>query len=299
MRLFPLLLSIFSFGFATNPKLAMYWQLNTTNVLPLTDIPSWIDIVVISFATMLPNSTIEFPVNDINIINGINAAKNKNQTVSLSLFGAANCGTSTSISQDNTFGLSNFNTDIFVNSLVSIINSYNFTDINIDNECRSGVIQESINKYNTIMKLKTILPDLLISFSAFSIVYSPQHWSNYLIAYQTVLPLINTTYWMAYNIDLNKNVATNWYTNLNLTNISNLGAPLNSIFIGYCINTGCAYGVGASNMQILTWARTIKQIGGAGMFLWDLEGELELFNYNITEFNSISISKQVSDILHS
>ena len=297
MKIISLLLSILGLNYAINPKLAMYWQLNTSSIMPIDTIPSWVDIIVVSFATMLPDSTLEFPINDMKIIQGINTAKNKGQTVSLSLFGAANCGTS--ISQDNTFALSNFNTDIFVNSLVNIINTYNFTDINIDNECRSGIIQESTNKYNTIIKLKNILPNLLISFSAFSLVYSPQHWGSYLTAYQTILPLINTTYWMAYNINLNKNIATNWYTNLNLTSISNLGAPLNSIFLGYCVNVGCAYGIGASDNQILNWASIIKQIGGGGMFLWDIDGELQGLNYNITEFNTVGLSKQVADILHS
>ena len=297
MKIISLLLSILGLNSAANPKLAMYWQLNTSSIMSIDTIPSWIDIVVVSFATMLPDSTLEFPINDTNIIKGINTAKNKGQIVSLSLFGAANCGSS--ISQDNTFVLPTFNTDIFVNSLVSIINTYNFTDINIDNECRSGIIQESTNKYNTIIRLKNILPNLLISFSAFSLVHSPQHWGSYLTAYQTILPLINTTYWMAYNINLNKNIATNWYTNLNLTSISNLGVPLNSIFLGYCLNTGCAYGIGASDNQILNWASTIKQIGGGGMFLWDIDGELQGLNYNITDFNTIGLSKQVADILHS
>ena len=35
------------------------------------------------------------------------------------------------------------------------------------------------------------------------------------------------------------------------------------------------------------------------MFLWDIDGELQGLNYNITDFNTIGLSKQVADILHS
>ena len=305
MHFLKLLLSIFTITScsSTNPKLAMYWELSSSPIIKLDAIPYWIDIILIAFATTESNGAIIFPQNDINLLNGIQIAKSKNQTVSLSLFGAGSCGTS--ISHDNTFANPNFNPDIFANTLVSTVNFYNFTDINIDNECRSTIIQESTNKVISLQKIKQLLPNLLISFSAFSLVHNPNNWQNYLIAYQKLIPFIISTLWMTYNIDIDPVIASNWYASVNLTDISSLGVPLNSIFYGYCgvingIGNGkeCVYGHGPNSQQILKWAVDAKNQNSSGMFGWTIGSEIADLNYNMTAFNTIGISKQVADILH-
>ena len=73
---------------------------------------------------------------------------------------------------------------------------------------------------------------------------------------------------------------------------------ISSVFYGYCIGNGCAYGIGPSEGQILSWAYDVKLNGGGGLFLWDIQGELNSLGGNINIFNTDSISKKVADILH-
>ena len=64
------------------PKLAMYWQRDITSI-PLIEVPSWIDIVIVAFAEIKQDSTLDFPVDDLNILNGIQKLQSQNQTVFL------------------------------------------------------------------------------------------------------------------------------------------------------------------------------------------------------------------------
>lgn len=292
--LYVLALPLLSF---TNPQFATYWQLQTRTLVPLSEIPKWIDIIIVSFATMNLDSTLSFPINDIDMLNGIRIARDSNQTVLLSIGGSANCGP-LGISEDQMFGMDNFDSTIWANSLVPIINNYNFSGIDIDYECRSGIIQNPINVVLALQEIKTIIPNIYISWAAFSVVSTPSSWENYKNAFINVAQYINVVFWITYNINIDPIVATNWYSAANLTDITKFGIPLNNIFYGYCQGLGCAYGIGPSNEQIVSWANNVKNYGGGGLFLWDLEGEFISLNNNITEFNTLGISKQVSNILH-
>ena len=102
----------------------MYWQLNTT-IVPLDSIPQWVDTVIIAFATIRSDSTLSFPIDDMNIMTSIQALQSKNQTVLLSIGGAANCGPK-GIVEDQMFGMDTFNSLIWADSTITLINMYNF-----------------------------------------------------------------------------------------------------------------------------------------------------------------------------
>jgi hypothetical protein len=148
-----------------------------------------------------------------------------------------------------------------------------------------------------LQKIRQLVPNLVISFSAFSLVYNPTNWQNYLIAYEKIIPLINSTLWMSYNINIDPIIANNWYSSRNLTDISNLGVPINSVFYGYCLNYGCVYGIGPNQRQILMWAQDVKNQNGGGLFLWSIGAELAELNFNMTAFNTVGLSKQISNII--
>ena len=170
--------------------------------------------------------------------------------------------------------------------------------MNIDYECRNNILQNPVNIANALFTLRNISPNITISFVAFSVVAYPMGWEDYAQAFVSIQPYINQIFWASYNINLNPLVADAWYSSANLTQITEFGYPLSSVFYGYCLGDGCAYVNGPSANQILTWAQSVKNTNAGGMFLWDLEGELLSLNNNITEFNTNGLSKQIADILH-
>ena len=298
MNLFKLLLNIVNIlNVSAYQKLAMYWQIDKP-IIQLSEIPIWVDNIIVSFATIQPDSTINFPINDIALSNSIKTLQSKNQTVTLSVGGAYNCGP-LGISQDKMFGFQNFNPVVWANSLTNFVNMYNFDGVDIDYECRDGILQNPVNVANALNQLRVFLPNLHISFVAFSVVAFPSNWQNYLKAFVSVKNYVNTVLWASYNINLNQQTANSWYANANLTQITQNGYNRTDVFYGYCLGSGCVYGPGPSESQIISWAFDVKQNGGGGLFLWDITGELSTLNNNITAFNTISLSKKIADILHS
>ena len=279
----------------STPQLAMYWQRDITKI-PLESVEPWIDIVIVAFAEVNPDSTLNFPVDDVNIKNGIKQLHSRNQTVLISIGGAYNCGPQ-GLSQDLMFG-NNFNSSVWVESTINLINNYGFYGVDIDYECRDLVLQNPYRVTEALSLLKKQLPNLYISWVAFSTVNKPNDFSNYLTAFLSVNKYLNAVFWASYNIDINPVSANNWYSNANITVFNSLNYSISSVFYGYCINNGCAYGIGPSDNQILSWARDVKLNNGGGLFLWDIQGELNSLNNNVSAFNTIGISRQVSDILH-
>ena len=279
------------------PKLAMYWQRDVTSI-PLIEVPSWIDIVIVAFAEIKQDSTLDFPVNDLNILNGIQKLQSQNQTVLISIGGAANCGPK-GINQDLMFGMINFNSEVWVDSTISLINKYKFDGVDIDYECRDNVLQnpDSITKSLSLLKMKS--PNLFITWVAFSVFDKPSGWQDYKTSFLNVKQYLDIVFWASYNIHLDSQIANSWYANANITQFNALNYTISSVFYGYCIDNGCAYGIGPSEEQILLWAYDVKLNGGGGLFLWDIQGELNSLGGNLTVFNTFGISKKVADILHS
>ena len=281
---------------AVTPKLAMYWVDNPiTPIVPLESTPSWVDIVLIGFATINSDSTLTFPYNQSMIQNGVKSLHMYNQTVFLSIGGAANCGPN-GISQDLMFGMSNFNATTWANDVYNLMNMYGFDGVDIDYECRDKILQNPVNVKNALIELRNILPNITISFVAFSVVDTPKSWENYKDAFISIQPYIDVVFWATYNVNLNPVLANDFYSKVNLTSISQFGYNTSSIFYGYCVGTGCVYGPGPINEQIILWANDVKQKGDGGLFLWSIQDELNF--YNFTYFNTSGISKQVADILH-
>ena len=295
------ILTLFFIPFISSrtPKLTAYWVDDPINPkFPLESIPTWIDTVIIGFATVNMNSTVTFPYNQMMIQNGITYLQNNNQTVFLSVGGAANCGPK-GISQDLMFSFPGFNSVVWANSVANLMNIYGLTNLDLDVECRNGVNQNSVNINNALSELKNISSNITISFVAFSRVAEPTNWQNYKDTFIIIRPYIDIVFWASYNFNLNPAVSNEYYSNANLTSITQFGYNLSSTFYGYCVGTGCVWGVGPSNNQILLWANNVKNYGGGGLFIWSLQDELSFYNKDFALFNTTSISKQVADILHS
>ena len=291
------ILSTFVFNIFAVPKLAMYWQINPSP-FSLNMVPNWVDTVIIAFSTIKSDSSLDFPQNDLIMKTNIEFLQNRNQTVLLSIGGAANCGP-LGIRQDNMFGIANFNSQIWVNSVKNLINYYGFNGVDIDYECRYNIIQNPNNIASALNDLRTILPNITISFVAFSVVNKPSNWQNYKLAFLNITRYVDEYFWASYNVDLDQNKALNWYLSANITDISNISnICLSSVYYGYCLGNGCVYGPGPSEQQIITWAKSVKQYGGGGLFLWDITGELQILNNDYNLFNTASLSKQIADILH-
>ena len=289
-------LSIFSVS--STPKLTGYWLDNPSNIsFPLEMIPSWFDTVIIGFATVNADSTVSFPYDQVMIQNGIKFLESNNQTVFLSVGGATNCGPK-GISQDLMFGFPGFNATTWAHGIADLMCSYGFVNLDIDYECRDGVVQNPVNVRNALVELRRISPNITVSFVAFSVVATPNDWQDYRQAFIAVRPFIDVVFWMSYNIHLNQAIANAFYTSANITTLAQFGYNLTGISYGYCIFTGCTWGSGASNIQVLNWAESVKLYGGGGLFLWSLQDELSLYNGNFSLFNTISLSKQIADVLH-
>jgi len=257
----------------------------------------WVDTVIIGFATVNLDSTVSFPYNQTMIQNGIQSLKANNKTVFLSVGGAANCGPK-GISQDLMFGFPGFNATIWAQSVANLMGIYGFVNLDIDYECRDGVLQNPANVRNALFELKSILPNLTVSFVAFSVVVTPSGWQDYKQAFIAMQPFVDIVFWASYNINLNQGLANVFYTNANITSIAQLGYNLTGIYYGYCLGNGCVWGPGPSSAQVILWANYVKLYGGGGLFLWSLQDELALYNGNFSLFNTVSLSKQVADILH-
>ena len=280
---------------ALNPKIAMYWVDNPISpVVPLESLPTWIDIILIGFATINSDSTITFLYNQTEVQNGIQYLKSNNQSVFISIGGAFNCG-NRGISQDLMFGQPNFNPIIWSNSVKNFMDIYDFNGIDIDYECRDNVLQNPVNVKNALIELRKLLPNISISFFLFSIFSTPNSWQNYLEACIAVEPYVDIIFWGTYNRNLNPVIANAFYSSVNYTTVTQYGYNTSSVFYGYCVGQGCVWGNGPDDQQILSWATDIKNDGG-GLFLWSVQDELLL--YNISYFNTFGISKQVADILH-
>jgi chitinase len=284
--------------FSTSCKLATYWADNPSNIsFPLEMIPSWIDTVIIGFATVNLDSTVAFPYNQTMIQNGIKTLKANNQTVFLSVGGAANCGPK-GISQDLMFGFPGFNATIWAKSLANLMGIYGFVNLDIDYECRDGVLQNPANVRDALFELKSILPNITVSFVAFSVVLTPSGWQDYKQAFIAIQPFVDIVFWASYNINMNQGLASAFYSSANITSIAQLGYNLTGIYYGYCLGNGCVWGTGPSSAQVILWANSVKLYGGGGLFLWSLQDELALYHGNFSLFNTMSLSKQVADILH-
>ena len=300
--LFTFCVSIFRHIFSFQPKLAMYWvdQTVTNPLIPLETIPSWVDHVIIGFATMNLDNSITFPYNTTMIQQGISYLQSKNHTISISIGGSANCGPK-GISQDLMFGQSNFNPIIWAQNVkTNLIDIYGLQYLDIDYECRDLFLQNPINVQNGLKELKILAPNISISFVAFSVVTTPNNWENYLQAFLAVQPYIDIIYWATYNINLNNQISESFYSSANITSMTKLGYNSSSIFYGYCTGSvACVYGLGPSFSQIILWANAVKKWNnGGGLFLWTIQDEIALYQGNFTIFNTTGISKKVADILH-
>ena len=290
------ILTTLLFNTFASPKFAMYWQRSPSSI-PLNAVPEWIDTVIVAFATIKPDSSLDFPKLDLNMKTDINFLQNRNQTVLISIGGSANCGP-LGLRQDNMFGLVNFNSNIWVESTKNLIDYYKFDGVDIDYECRDNVLQNPNNVANALKELRIILPNITISWVAFSVTSTPTSWQNYRLAFLNITQYVDEYYWASYNVNLDPLKASTWYSKANITNISNMNVCLDSVYYGYCVGSECVYGPGPSEEQVIDWAKSVKQYGGGGLFLWDLTGEYETSNNSYTLFNTTSLSKRVADILH-
>lgn len=273
-----------------HPFLTTYWGLWSQNI-KLEEIPSWFNVILVSFAEIGSGGAINFDNNNYNLMKSIESAHLKNQIVLLSVGGGANCVGG--LFNDQTFGRQDFNENIFIDSVLSTVNIYNFDGVDIDYECYSTFNntrkQNDINVVSATKNLRNRLQNKLLTWAAFSSVWTTNSFADYRTAYLKILEYIDYVFWMTYNVSKDDIVANEWYS-LVESRISELNFNTSKICYGYCIGDGCSYGIGPSDSQVLKWA----QSRGQCLFLWDIDSEVKLAGSIGNLENSLSHAAAVS-----
>ena len=128
----------------------------------------------------------------------------------------------------NNYSILKFLSSLDVNSPSLLLNEYdnitifekfetiNFDGIDIDYECYSTINnirkQNDINVVSAVQNLKNKLQNKLITWAAFSSVWTANSFTDYRTTYLKILEYIDYVFWMTYNVSKDNIEADKWYS---------------------------------------------------------------------------------------